>query len=492
MISKEEKSPGACRRHGEGEKSRKTPMKISFLGAARTVTGTQHLITINEKTILLDCGLYQGSPQEARERNSTFDFDPAQLDAVILTHAHTDHCGNLPNLIKQGYSGPIYSTPVTAHLADLLMRDSGKIQELEAEDEDLEEEGGCEDEYCGPLYTREEAAQVKQYFMPTFYNTPFDVVDGVRGTLINAGHILGSAAVRLEVEETGGKKHAVWFSGDIGRRNLPLIRDPELPSDVDTLIMESTYGDKSHGDPLAAYEQLREVIINTVERGGRLIIPAFAVGRTQEIVYNIHQMFERGEAPEVPVYVDSPLAAEASKVFTGHPEYLDDEARNFLRESGSFTALGFDMLTYIQSARESRELNHQNGPMVVISTSGMLEAGRVLHHLKFSIGDPRNTVLLVSYQAPGTLGRALAEGAQQVRIMGRTYERKAEVCVISGLSAHAGQDFLMEYAGAVKDQAKQVFLVHAEEQAAGAFQEKLKVMGMEKVYYPYMRQTMEL
>lgn len=468
-------------------------MKISFLGAARTVTGTQHLITVDDKTILLDCGLYQGSPREAKDRNMSFDFDPAKLDAVILSHAHTDHCGNLPNLVKQGFHGPIFCTPVTAHLADLLMQDSGKIQELEAE-EAAEEEEALEngEEVEDPLYTREEAQQVKQFFMPTLYHTPFEVVPGVKASLINAGHILGSAAVHLEIEETGGKTHKIWFSGDIGRRNLPLIRDPELPEDVDTLIMESTYGDKSHGNPLEAYDQLREVLSRTIERGGRVIIPAFAVGRTQEVVYDIHQMFERGEVPQVPVYVDSPLAAEASKIFIDHPEYLDDEARNFLREASSFSALGFDLLTYVSSARESRELNRQDGPMVIISTSGMLEAGRVLHHLKFSIEDPRNTVLLVSYQAPHTLGRALANGETQVKIMGRVFNRKAEVCMISGLSAHAGQDFLVEYATAVKGQAQQVFLVHGEDQPAQALQEKLQEKGMGKVYHPYMRQVMEL
>jgi metallo-beta-lactamase family protein len=468
-------------------------MKIAFLGAARTVTGSQHLITVNNQTILLDCGLYQGNPREAKERNTTFGFDPANLDAVILSHAHIDHCGNLPNLVKQGFHGLIYCTPVTAYLADLLMRDSGKIQEIEAEEgaEEREAAANNEDE-VEPLYTREEAEQVKQYFMPTLYDQRFEVVPGVQATLINAGHILGSAAVRLEIEENGGKRTKLWFSGDIGRRDLPLIRDPILPIDVDTLIMECTYGDRDHGSALGVYDDLREVLQRTIQRGGRVIIPAFAVGRTQEIVYFIHQMIERNEIPQIPVYVDSPLASEASKVFIEHPEYLDDEARNFIRDAGSWTALGFDMLTYIQSVKESRELNQLDGSMVIISTSGMLEAGRVLHHLKFAVEDPRNTILLVSYQAPGTLGRALAEGKDVIQIMGKAYQRRAEVCVLSGLSAHAGQDFLLEYAGAVKDQVQQVYLVHGEDQPAQVLQNKLKEIGIEKVYYPYMRQIMEI
>ncbi len=467
-------------------------MEISFLGAARTVTGSRHLITVDGHTILLDCGLYQGSQQEAKELNAKFDFDPTKLDAVILSHAHIDHSGNLPNLIKQGYQGPIYTTPVTAYLADLLMRDSGKIQEIEAEEAPEEGEAVDEGEEPEPLYTQEEAAAVSKYFMPTFYDTPFEVVPGVTATLINAGHILGSAAIRLDVEEKNGKKHKLWYSGDIGRRNLPLIRDPILPSDVDNLIMESTYGDSDHGDPLVAYGELQEMLARTIKRGGRVIIPAFAVGRTQEIVYDIHQMFERGEVPRVPVYVDSPLATEASKIFTEHPEYFDDETRNFLRETGSLAALGFDNLTYIESSRESRQLNNKDEPMIILSTSGMMETGRILHHVRFAIEDPRNTILLVSYQAPHTLGRALAEGAKDVEIMGHTYHRKADVCVISGLSAHAGQSFLVEYAKAVKDQVKKVFLVHGEDKPAEALQEKLKQAGIKKVYYPYLHQSMTL
>jgi metallo-beta-lactamase family protein len=464
-------------------------MNISFLGAARTVTGSQHLLSINGHKILLDCGLYQGKQGDARQRNATFDFDPQEIDAVILSHAHIDHCGNLPNLVKQGYSGPIYCTPVTAHLADLLMRDSGGIQESQAEDEAQSDHDGELEE---PIYTREEAAQVKQYMMPTLYDQPFEVLPGITATLINAGHILGSASVRLEIEEKGGKKHKVWFSGDIGRRNLPLVRDPILPFDADTLIMESTYGDKKHDDPLAVIDELRAVLHRTFERGGRVIIPAFAVGRTQEIVYHMHQLIERGDIPAVPVYVDSPLAVEASRVFMDHPEYFDDEARNFVREADSWTALGFDMLQYVESARESRELNNRQEPMVIISTSGMMETGRVLHHVRFSIEDPRNSILLVSYQAPNTLGRDLLNGEKQVRINGRVYECKAEISAISGLSAHAGQDLLLDYAQAIKGQVKQVFLVHGEDRQAEHLQEKLKNKGMEKVYYPLMRQTMAI
>jgi len=475
-------------------------MNITFLGAARTVTGSQHLLTINGKKLLLDCGLYQGSPQEARERNTTFDLEPKSLDAVILSHAHIDHCGNLPNLVKQGFEGPIYCTPVTAHLADLLMRDSGSIQESEAEEiaEAAESvkavEGRQPDgpEMYEPLYTAADAAEVKQYFMPTLYNTPFEVFPGVTASLVDAGHIFGSAAVQIDVEEKGNKKRRVWFSGDVGRQNLPLVRDPVMPEDVNVLIMDCTYGDKDHGDPLEAYDRLREAIAQTIDRGGRVIIPAFAVGRTQEIVYYMHQMIERGEIPEIPVYVDSPLASEASKIFTDHPEYLDDEARKFMNDAESRSALGFEMLRYIESSRESRQVHTREDPMVIISTSGMMETGRVLHHTRFSIEDPRDTILLVSYQAPNTLGRALQNGEKQIRIMGRVYERKANVVTISGLSAHAGQSYLVDYAKAVKSSLEKTFLVHGEDTPAEALQEKLKDAGIEKTYYPYLRQSMEI
>ena len=464
-------------------------MKIAFLGAARTVTGSQHLIMVNDHQFLLDCGLYQGSPTEEFERNHQFDFDPQKLDAVVLSHAHLDHSGNLPNLVKQGFEGPIFCTTVTAHLADLLMQDAGRIQENEFE-ENVPVTGeavkGVE-----PIYTEEDALRVPPLFRMFPYGHTFEVVPGVKATFINAGHILGSAAVRLDIVDEGEKK-SLWFSGDIGRRNLPIIRDPVLPEDVDYLLMECTYGDSVHEDPLVAYDHLRQVMARTIKRGGRVIIPAFAIGRTQEIVYDIHQMVERGEIPDVPVFVDSPLAVEASQVFINHPEYFDDEVWNFISTAESRTALGFDHLTYIESAQKSRELNKMDGPMVILSTSGMLQSGRILHHLRFSIEDPRNTLLLVSFQAPGTLGRALADGEKQVEIMGKVYQVKAEVAVIHGLSAHAGQNFLMEYACEVKGRVKEVFLVHGEEQPAEVLQEKLKAAGINKVLYPYPRQIVEI
>jgi metallo-beta-lactamase family protein len=297
--------------------------------------------------------------------------------------------------------------------------------------------------------------------------------------------------VVLDIEEKG-RKSRLWFSGDIGRRNLPLIRDPVLPEGADWMIMECTYGDKPHRDPQAAYEELRQVVTRTLNRRGKVIIPAFAVGRTQELVYDLHQMMEGGEIPSVPVYVDSPLAVNVTDVFKAHPECFDEETRQFVAEERHRTALGFDRLTYTRSVEESKALNERRDPMVIISASGMAETGRILHHLKNNIEDRRNTVLIVSWQAPHTLGRRLAEGEERVKIFGEVYERRAEVATIGGLSAHAGQDLLCEYALAVRGRARQIFLVHGEEGSAGALREKLRERGMERVRYPALHEEVEV
>lgn len=465
-------------------------MKIHFLGAAQTVTGSEHLLEINGKMLLLECGLFQGRRQEAYERNKTFDFKPRQLDAVILSHAHIDHSGNLPNLVKQGFRGKIFATHATAHLSNIMLIDSGHIQESDAAFVNKKRAKSGEPP-VEPLYTQEDAAMVGQLFRGVKYEEVFEPLPGVKAWLVDAGHILGSAAVVLEVEENGRKKR-LWFSGDIGRKNLPLLRDPVMPQDVDYLIMECTYGDKPHRDPGLAYDELRQVVGKTLSRGGKVIIPAFAVGRTQELVYDLHRMFAAGEVPRVPVFVDSPLAVNATDVFKMHPECFDDETWEFIDAGKHRTLLGFDELTYTRSVEESKALNHRKDPMIIISASGMAEAGRILHHLRNNIEDPRNTILIVSWQAPYTLGRRLADRQKQVRIFGESFERKADVATIGGLSAHAGQKFLMEYALGVKGQVKQVFLVHGEPDAAGVLQEKLAEVGMDQVIYPEQTETVEL
>ena len=456
-------------------------MKIHFNGAARTVTGSQHLIEVNGSKLLLDCGLYQGRRADTYKQNLSFGFDPTRLDAVVLSHAHIDHSGNLPNLVKSGFSGPIYATPPTATLGEVMLMDSAHIQESDIEylNKKRLRRGELPVE---PLYTRQDAAAAIEHYYPVKYAEPFSPVPGVTVRFFDAGHILGSAGIRLDIDENGSHK-SLWFSGDIGRSELPLITDPELPSDVDYLMMECTYGDMEHITVEEAFQTFKTVAQKTFDRGGKIIIPAFAVGRTQEIVYFLNRLFSEGSIPAIPVYVDSPLAVEASRIFARYPEYFEAETNAFIREH-RHPALDFPSLTYISSVEESKALNDKKGPMVIISASGMAETGRILHHLKNNIENPRNTVMIVGWQAPDTLGRRLVEGAKTVRIFGQLFECRAEVEVISGLSAHAGQQGLLRYAAAANGRAKKIFLVHGEEDAAKVFMGKLDEAHIGPYYYP--------
>ncbi|MGB7115334.1 MAG: MBL fold metallo-hydrolase [Anaerolineales bacterium] len=462
-------------------------MRVSFHGAAQTVTGSQHLIEVSGGKLLLECGLFQGRRKEFYQRNSHFAFDPGELDAVILSHAHIDHSGNLPHLVKDGYNGPIYTTPATAHLANIMLMDSGHIQESDVKyvNRRRVKKGQPPVE---PLYTMEDAALVAQYFQCLPYGREFEPIPGVVAHFVDAGHILGSAAVVMDIEENG-RRRRLWFSGDIGRRDLPLIRDPVLPEGADYLIMECTYGDKLHRDPEEAFEELREVVSHTVKRGGKVIIPAFAVGRTQELVYCFHRMMDSGDIPPIPVYVDSPLAVNATDIFRAHPECFDEETREFIAQDRHKAALGFDHLTYTRSVEESKALNDRKDPMVIISASGMAEAGRILHHLKNNIENPLNTILIVSWQAPHTLGRRLADRDERVKIFGEIYERRAEVQTIGGLSAHAGQLFLMEYVQATRPSIQQIFLVHGEVKAAQALRTRLDEVGIKDVHFPELHSS---
>lgn len=464
-------------------------MKIHFHGAAHTVTGSQHLLEINGHRLLLDCGLYQGKREETYSRNLTFAHDPRKVDAVILSHAHIDHCGNLPNFVQDGYSGPIYATHATVDLATIMMADSGRIQEADAEFVNKKRLARGE-EPIEPLYTEVDAQHAADLFRGVNYDESFEPVPGVRARLVEAGHILGSAAVSLEIEEKG-RKIRFWFSGDIGRYKLPLLRDPVLPENVDYLLMESTYGDKSHADPSQAFDEFREVVRRTLKRNGKVIIPAFAVGRTQELVYNLNEMMHDGDVPRVPVFVDSPLAVNASTIFKKHPECFDAETRQFVAEA-RHPALDFKMLTYIQSVDESKALNLRQDPMVIISASGMAETGRILHHLRNNIENPKNTVCIVSWQAPYTLGRRLADREKRIKIFGEPFTVQAEVATIGGLSGHAGQDLLTRYAVNVRDTVKKIFLVHGEEKQAATLTEKLQEQKLREIYYPELHSSIEI
>ena len=463
-------------------------MRLHFHGAAQTVTGSQHLLEINGARLLLECGLFQGHREESNRRNREFRYDPRSVDAVILSHAHIDHSGNLPNLVKQGFAGPIYATGATADLSDIMLRDSGHIQESDAEFINKRLRKG--ESPVQPIYTQADAEKVGGLFHSVTYGQRFQPIPGVTATFFEAGHILGAAGVLLEIQEKG-RSVRFWFSGDIGRFKLPLLKDPVLPQPVDYLLMECTYGDLSHNDPEEAYEAVRSVVSKTAARGGKVIIPSFAVGRTQELVFDLNRMRAEGELDHLPVYVDSPLAVNTSDVFRRHPEYFDEETREFVRQNRG-PALDFPGLRYVRTLEESKALNDRREPMIILSASGMAEAGRILHHLKNNIGDPRNTVMIVSWQAPHTLGRRLADGDQTVKIFGESYDVRAEVVTIPGLSAHAGQDLLVKYAASIKGQVKKVFLIHGEQVPAQALTEKLADQALRHVFYPELHSSVEL
>ena len=464
-------------------------MKIRFYGAARTVTGSQHLVEVNGRKILLDCGVFQGRRRDFYERNCCFAFDPQELDAVILSHAHIDHSGNLPNLVKQGYENPIYATPPTADLAGIMLRDSGHIYEEDAEFINKKKRKHGE-AMVEPLYTIRDAEKVAPLFHEVGYDQPFEPVRGVTARLVDAGHILGSSAVVLDISEKG-KTARLWFSGDIGRFDLPLLRDPVLPSGSDYLIMECTYGDRPHGDINDAYKEFRDVVLRTVERGGKVVIPSFAVGRTQEIVYCLNRMITEGELPRIPVFVDSPLAINATEIFMKYPDYFDDETHQFM-QTGRHPALTFPGLSYTRKVEESKAINLMDEPVVIISASGMAEAGRILHHLIRNVEDPKNTICIVSWQAPHTLGRRIAERRKTVRIFGDEVRLRAEVATIGGLSAHGGQLMLLDYArAAAANGLKQIFLVHGDEKPAQALTEKLRAVGIAQVSYPDRGEVVE-
>jgi len=371
-----------------------------------------------------------------------------------------------------------------------MLRDSGHIHESDAAfmNKKRSRQGRP---LIEPLYTIEHAQLAAKQLVGQAYDEPFEVVPGVVARLVEAGHILGSAAIVLDLQENG-RMVRLMFSGDIGRKGLPIIRDPVLPHDVDYLIMECTYGNRIHNPPEEAYEKTQEVICNTLNNGGKVIIPSFAVGRTQTLVYYLHRMIDEGRIPRVPVFVDSPLAINVTDIFRAHPECYDQDTRDFMETDPHGSALGFDLLKYTRSVQESKAINHVKGPVVIISASGMAEVGRILHHLRNNIHDPRNTILITSWMAPHTLGRRFVEGKKVVKIFGEKHDVRAKVASINGLSAHADQNALLAYAMATKNSLRKVFLVHGEPDAAYALREKLLAAGIDDVSYPEPGTTAEL
>lgn len=453
-------------------------MTIQFLGATRTVTGSMHLVEANGKRILLDCGLFQGKRKEAYERNKTFLMDPASIDAVVLSHAHIDHAGNLPNLVKQGFNGPIYSTHASVDLCKIMLYDSAYIQERDFEF--LRKRGKSPNGDDRALYSTEDVDRTLELFVGISYGRSYPVVPGVILQFRDAGHILGSAVLRLEIEEKS-KTSCVGFTGDLGRVNMPILRDPQQMGEVDVLISESTYGGRIHEPIEGMAEKLAAVIKRTVERGGKIIVPAFSVGKTQELIYSLSKLADAGEIPDVPVYIDSPLAVNATEVFRTHPECFDRETLEYLRNHHD--PFGFNRLRYVRSVDESKALNDRHGPMMIIAGSGMCEGGRILHHLANNVEDSRNTVLVIGFMAEHTLGRRIVERHPEIKIFGDLYKLKAEVAVLDSFSAHAGQDELVSYIAGVQNRSD-VFLVHGDLDQAEALSEKLKGRGIHRVHIP--------
>ena len=446
-------------------------MELTFAGAAREVTGSCHLLHVNGSTVALDCGMFQGKRQESADKNRRLPLAIKDLDAVVLSHAHIDHSGRLPFLVAEGYSKTIWSTNATRDLSAIMLADSAHIQEKDAEFLAKRKK-----EFIEPLYGIRHAVRTLELMVGVPYEKTFDVVPGVRATYIDAGHILGSATVIVDCTEAGVTKRLV-FSGDVGRKGLALVRDPEIPKGVEALIMESTYGNRDHDSVEGSRARLAEVIRATAARGGRVLIPAFAVGRTQEMIYAIHSLVREKAIPAIPIYVDSPLAIDATTVFEMHPEALDRSEQMVAEVKELFR---FDLIHYTRDVEESKAISRAHGPMIVIAASGMVESGRILHHLAQGAGDPRNTILIVGFQAEHTLGRRIVERQPVLKIFGEEVALQAQVEIITGYSAHADRTELMSWLSGVKDRSPNlgpIWLVHGEREVQDEFQTTLAANG---------------
>ncbi len=444
-------------------------MKITFCGAADGVTGSCHLIETDRYRFLLDCGMFQGGRKNEERNKLDFPFDPSSIDFVILSHAHVDHCGRLPLLVKRGFSGPIYCTDATADLVDVMLRDCAYIQEREIEYRNKKHER-CNRPLEEPLYRINDAIECLKHLTPVLYGSRKKIVEGIELRFNEAGHILGSAASEIWIteQETREKTTKIVFSGDLGMKDRPILRDPQYIHDADVVIMETTYGNRRHEKNLDGISRLAEVIQKTIRRGGTAIIPAFAVGRTQDMLYDLSELLKNNRdfaktMEKVKVYVDSPMAETATEIFKKNAQVYDEEAREMIMNG--INPLGFKNLVFVKDAFESQALNANREPKVIISASGMCEAGRIKHHLKHNLWDARNSVIFVGYQAQGTLGRSLVEGAQEVKIFGEPIHVAAEIYDLKGFSGHADVDGLVDWLSAFTPKPAQVFLVHGEKES---------------------------
>jgi metallo-beta-lactamase family protein len=464
-------------------------VKLTFWGAAQTVTGSLHLLEYDGRRVLLDCGLYQGRRAEANRLNRDFPVRPREVDAVLLSHAHIDHSGLLPKLYREGFRGSVYCTHATRDLCAAMLADSAHIQEKDAEWVNRRERRRGPDR-IEPLYGREDAEAVMERFVGIDYATPFSPLAGLEAEYRDAGHILGSATIALTVRE-GGRTVRLGFTGDVGRAGRPILRDPEPMPDCDVLICESTYGGKTHEPAERAKDRLAQVVTETARRGGKVIIPAFAVGRTQEIVFRLDELANEGRLPPVHVFVDSPLAVNVTEIFRAHPECYDDALREYMTSDPN--PFGFSRLTYVRDVEESKKLNASRLPMVIISASGMCEAGRILHHLRNNVEDPRNTVMIVGYCAPHTLGRRIVEREREVRIFGEPYRLRAQVEVMNAYSAHADEPELVRFVGHMDpDRLREIFLVHGDPPRQEALGLALTAAGYSRPRAPARGESFEL
>jgi metallo-beta-lactamase family protein len=460
-------------------------MEIEFVGAAREVTGSCHILRVNGRTVVLDCGLFQGRRSETRDKNLALPIPVDQIDALVLSHAHIDHAGRLPFLVKNGYRNSIFATPATHDLCAIMLADSAHIQQKDAEFLAKRQKS-----YVEPFYDQADVAHTLGLYVSHSYDRPFDVVPGVRATFIEAGHILGSASVVLECEEDGRRVRLV-FSGDIGRAGLPIIRDPVVPDGADAVIMESTYGNRDHPPASDMRERLATIVRETAARGGRVMIPAFAVGRTQEILYDLHWLAREQHIPAIPIFIDSPLAIDATSVFAMHPEVFD--AREDL-VSAVRDLFRFDLVQFTRDASESKALNSQHGPMIIIAASGMAETGRIVHHLMHGASDPRNTILIVGFQAEHTLGRRIVERQPMLKMFGEQIPLRARVEILNGYSAHAGRAELAQWIDQVRAKSAKtprVWLVHGEHEAQQVMADSMRQRGYD-VDAPAPRQRVRL
>lgn len=463
-------------------------MKIKFHGAARTVTGSQHLLEINGKSLLLDCGLFQGKREESYKRNKNLLFDPQKINAVILSHAHIDHSGNLPSLWRNGFKGNIYVTPATIDLCEIMLRDSGYIQEKDIEYVNKKRRKKNEPEF-NPLYTIDDVINTLNLFKPVNYYEELEIpeFDGkVKMKFFNAGHILGSAQTVLEINQNT-RKIKFAFTGDIGRPGLPILRDPDFIGNVNCIISESTYGNRVHDKSDGMEFQFAKTINETYNKSGKLIIPAFSVGRTQEIVYVYTKLLNEGKIPDVKIFVDSPLSTNATEVFRKHPDSFDKETAKLLRNGVDI--FGNTHVSYIRDAFYSKKLNELDEPVIIISASGMCESGRILHHLKNNIENKNNTILIVGFMAQHTLGRQIIDSRDKpnptVKIFGDSYQVNANVVVLNSFSAHADKNELHEYFDKFdRKLLEDIFLVHGELPQQQALKSALEKMGFGKIYIP--------